>query len=314
MREKIKTYGAIALLLILIPYMITLFFHGGGVGLFQEKSSSSELEEKVIHLVSEQVSGQAQMEAIKAQTVIARTLLYQDPTVEVTGNETNLLENMDILQFCVEETQGEILTYEGRPIDPAYHAVSGKFTRNGSEVTGQEDKSYLKSVESLYDISASDYLTIVYMEKADFAAKIQGLINEAQSESAQLQKIGEVQGEADAQGSTSSSDGAQVMVNPETVLTDLIIETRDSAEYVTKVRYADVVLNGEAVRDALELPSALFYFSELNGKVRILVKGLGHGLGLSQYGSNAMAAEGKYYEKILQYYYSGIEIEKVKSK
>ena len=285
MREKIKTYGAIALLLILIPYMITLFFHGGGVGLFQEKSSSSELEEKVIQLVSEQVSGQAQMEAIKAQAVIARTQLYQNPTMEVTGNETNLLENMDTLQFCVEETQGEILTYEGRPIDPAYHAVSGKFTRNGSEVTGQEDKSYLKSVESLYDISSPDYLTIVYMEKADFAAKIQGLIADS-----------------------------QVVVNPETVLTDLVIEARDSAEYVTKVRYADVILNGEAVRDALELPSALFYFSELNGKVRILVKGLGHGLGLSQYGANAMASEGKDYEEILQYYYSEVEIERVKSK
>ena len=265
--------------------MITLFFHGGGVGLFQEKSSSSELEEKVIQLVSEQVSGQAQMEAIKAQAVIARTQLYQNPTMEVTGNETNLLENMDTLQFCVEETQGEILTYEGRPIDPAYHAVSGKFTRNGSEVTGQEDKSYLKSVESLYDISSPDYLTIVYMEKADFAAKIQGLIADS-----------------------------QVVVNPETVLTDLVIEARDSAEYVTKVRYADVILNGEAVRDALELPSALFYFSELNGKVRILVKGLGHGLGLSQYGANAIASEGKDYEEILQYYYSEVEIERVKSK
>ncbi len=287
MKEKLKIYGAIALLLILIPYMITLFFHGEGVGLFREKSSPDvQLEEQVLHLVSEEISGQAEMEAIKAQTVIARTMLHQNPDMEVTGNETNLLENMETLKFCVEETQGKILTYEGQPIQPEYHAVSGKCTRNATEVAGQEDKLYLKSVESLYDINSPDYLTIFYMEKTELAAKVQELLQEAQT------------------GST-----AAVEVNPETILTDLLIEERDSADYVTKVRYGDTVINGEAMRDGLNLPSSLFYLSELKGKVRVMTKGLGHGLGLSQYGANAMAAEGKKYEEILKYYYSQVEIE-----
>lgn len=280
MKEKLKIFGATLLLLILIPYMITLFFHDEAAGFFQKSDSSTQLEEKVVLLVSEEISGQAEIEAIKAQAVIARTKLYQEPNLEVTGNETNLKENMETIQFCVEETAGEIITCQGKPIDAAYHAVSGKATRNASEISGQEDKSYLKSVDSSMDIASPDYLTIFYMEKSELAEKMKALLPEEE-------------------------------VNPETILADLVIEERDSAEYVTKVRYGTNILNGEAVRDGLGLSSAVFYFSELDGKVRIMTKGLGHGLGLSQYGAQAMAKEGKKYQEILKYYYTGVEIEKI---
>ena len=42
----------------------------------------------------------------------------------------------------------------------------------------------------------------------------------------------------------------------------------------------------------------------------IVTKGLGHGLGLSQYGANELAKEGKTYQEILQYYYKDVSIEK----
>lgn len=53
---------------------------------------------------------------------------------------------------------------------------------------------------------------------------------------------------------------------------------------VTKIQYGDITLNGEGSREALDLPSSCFYFSLLDDRVRITVKGLGHGLGMSQYG------------------------------
>ena len=37
-------------------------------------------------------------------------------------------------------------------------------------------------------------------------------------------------------------------------------------------------------------------------------KDYGHGVGMSQYGANGMAEEGKTYEEILAYYYQDIEI------
>lgn len=42
--------------------------------------------------------------------------------------------------------------------------------------------------------------------------------------------------------------------------------------------------------------------------MKVTVKGKGHGLGLSQYGANIMAKEGKNYKEILDYYYQNINI------
>lgn len=239
----------------------------------------SDTEKKVIRLVSEEMPGSYETEALKAQAVIARTNLYRDPDMEIKENEDNLKENLDRITFCVEDTRGEILTCKGKPIDAAYHAVSSKRTRNAAEVPGQEDKTYLASVDSSQDIKAEEYLTIVYMEKKEMAEKLEPLL----------------EGEK---------------VDPEKLPDSLKIRERDSAGYVTKIQYGEITLNGEAVRAALGLPSACFYFSQLEGRVRITVKGLGHGLGMSQYGANEMAKEGKDYREILNYYYQDIRIEK----
>ena len=89
----------------------------------------------------------------------------------------------------------------------------------------------------------------------------------------------------------------------------LELSKRDSAGYVTEVTYGTTVANGEAVRQALHLNSACFYLSELDGKIRIVTKGIGHGLGLSQYGANELAKQGKNCREILTYYYTGISVE-----
>lgn len=108
-----------------------------------------------------------------------------------------------------------------------------------------------------------EYLNIIYMEKQEMAQKLQGLLGDAAT--------------VDAEGLPDS----------------LTIEARDSAGYVTRVRCGSVVLNGEAVRDALGLSSSCFYFSQSDGKIRITCKGEGHGLGLSQYGANELAKRRK---------------------
>ena len=52
--------------------MITLFFHGESMGLFSGKTSPDEqLEEQVLYLVSEQISGQAKL--ANGDTWTART-------------------------------------------------------------------------------------------------------------------------------------------------------------------------------------------------------------------------------------------------
>ena len=45
--------------------------------------------------------------------------------------------------------------------------------------------------------------------------------------------------------------------------------------------------------------------------ITIKTKGYGHGVGLSQYGSNGMAKEGYNYKDILLHYYKNCEIKKI---
>ena len=279
MKEKLKLYGAVFIVILFVPCLLTIYFQGEGLLSGFAGRELSDTEKKVIRLVSEEMPGSYETEALKAQAVIARTNLYRDPDMEIKENEDNLKENLDRITFCVEDTRGEILTCKGEPIDAAYHAVSSRRTRNAAEVPGQEDKTYLASVDSSQDIKAEEYLTIVYMEKKEMAGKLEPLLEKEK-------------------------------VDPEKLPDSLKIQERDSAGYVTKIQYGEITLNGEAVRAALGLPSACFYFSQLEGRVRITVKGLGHGLGMSQYGANEMAKEGKDYREILNYYYQDIRIEK----
>ena len=279
MKETLKLYGAVFILILFVPCLLTIYFQGEGLLSGFAGRELSDTEKKVIRLVSEEMPGSYETEALKAQAVIARTNLYRDPDMEIKENEDNLKENLDRITFCVEDTRGEILTCKGEPIDAAYHAVSSRRTRNAAEVPGQEDKTYLASVDSSQDIKAEEYLTIVYMEKKEMAGKLEPLLEKEK-------------------------------VDPEKLPDSLKIQERDSAGYVTKIQYGEITLNGEAVRAALGLPSACFYFSQLEGRVRITVKGLGHGLGMSQYGANEMAKEGKDYREILNYYYQDIRIEK----
>ena len=76
---------------------------------------------------------------------------------------------------------------------------------------------------------------------------------------------------------------------------------------MTRVQYGTTIANGEAVRAALGLNSACFYLSELEGKIRIVTKGIGHGLGFSQYGAEQMAKRGSSYRELLQYYYRDVK-------
>jgi stage II sporulation protein D len=69
-----------------------------------------------------------------------------------------------------------------------------------------------------------------------------------------------------------------------------------------------IVIGGKAfkgteIRKLFSLKSATFEISEENGKILFTVKGYGHGVGMSQYGANCLAADGKTYKEILSYYY-----------
>ena len=362
MKEKFKLYGSIFILIIFVPYLLTVWVRGGFGGK-QTDPVQEQIEKQLPFVVAREISIDSESECLKVQTIIARTNLWKsyqknmeeesrtnegtsgndleeankinENTTDKTQNGENVSEenlsaekktgknttsekksdkrkriqdsdidwsvadsglecyteqelkkvwgtsyesNMEKLRQAVEETSGEILTCEDQTIQAAYHYAANCKTRNASEVPGQEDYIWLQSVDSEDDMLADGFLNVSYMEKQDFVNALAPIFQDEVLDVDQM-------------------PGA------------LELSKRDSAGYVTEVTYGTTVANGEAVRQALHLNSACFYLSELDGKIRIVTKGIGHGLGLSQYGANELAKQGKNCREILTYYYTGVSIE-----
>ena len=89
------------------------------------------------------------------------------------------------------------------------------------------------------------------------------------------------------------------------------ILTSDSAGYITEVKVGEETCSGDSFRDTYELASGCFELQGFEDKTRVITKGVGHGLGLSQYTANEMAKEGKTYKEILQHFFPGTEIHEV---
>lgn len=304
MKEKIKTFFSVCVLVVAVPYIVTLLFQGSETS-STEKSIEKikkentqgqtvereiDVEEYVKGVVAKQISLESEMETLKAQTVIARTMIVKaqeegkalpesmetEELLELLGQK-GFEEKYGALEEAAGSTRGEILMWQEKPAEPAYHAVSAGMTRSGQIALGREDVPYMEAVESQKDMLSPNYLKVVFGEKTQVAQKLQ------------------------------TADPALVL-NPEEIPGNIQITGRDDSGYVTQVQIGEVTLSGEQFRQYLGLNSACFYIKEVEGQVRILTKGLGHGLGLSQYGANEMAKEGKDYKEILNYYYQGLEL------
>ena len=70
-----------------------------------------------------------------------------------------------------------------------------------------------------------------------------------------------------------------------------------------------VTLTGAQVRSLFSLRSATFTVAYQGGKFVFDVTGYGHGVGMSQYGANAMAKNGSDFREILTWYYTGTEVD-----
>lgn len=308
MQKKIKTFFSGMILLLLLPFAVTLLFQGEEMfpditakesvnevtATEETKWDSEEIEGRVIAILAKEISINSEREAIKAQAVIARTNLIGARLAEEEEPE-GLNTNQMMKQFgedafqrcyeklaeCVSETKGLVITSGNKIIEAPYFAVSAGHTRSAADAFAGEEVSYLKGVESKEDIQSDDFLRVEFRELSEFVQSCNDSYPEA--------------------GLTTEDIGIQIE-----------ILSRDEGEYVREIRLGGTTVNGEEFRKTLQLHSACFTIKEVEGKVRIVTKGFGHGVGLSQYGARALAGEGKTYEEILKKYFTDIKITEYK--
>ena len=180
------------------------------------------------------------------------------------------------LAAAVDAVAGVTITYNGKPILAAYHAVSPGKTET-AEAVWASALPYLRSVDSPADKNAPDYATTVRLTAKEFRSALK-----------------------DVPGISLAGE-AKTWVADDAV--------RSAAGTVLKQTVGTVALTGKEWRERFGLRSACFSVTYKDGGFTFTVKGSGHGVGLSQYGAQFAALDGADYKEILHRYYTNVKIE-----
>ena len=109
----------------------------------------------------------------------------------------------------------------------------------------------------------------------------------------------------DCPGDVESADYMKIQFLEFPVFPEIM--EKDETGYVTKLRMGEELLTGEEFRSRYALNSSCFTLDETEEGIRVVTKGLGHGLGLSMFQANRFAADGQTYLEILHYFYKNVE-------
>lgn len=265
-----------------------------------------ELEDYLINVVAAEMPVEYEEEALKAQATVARTYtLYQienghkHDNADVCDSSTccqawiskekryekwgdNQDEKWSKLTNAVYSTAGEVITYNGKPIDAFFHSNSGGTTEIPINVWGGSDFPYLQVVET----SGEDEYSQYYSEKEYTKAEIESKMKSAYSD-------------------------FSIDWNEENCIE--ILEYTESSRIKT-LKIGNKNISGVEARKIFELKSSNFTYEISESTVKFKVIGYGHGVGLSQTGSNTLAKEGKNYKEIIEHFFKNIEIENIKDK
>ena len=268
MLRRLKKCFAVLTIIVLLPYIITVFINGKDVETKEETDTRDALlKEHCIATLAREVSSDYEEEMLKAQALLVRTTIYKE--VEEQGEaileqegfgDTNGVESAwyQKLEKIWDETENEVIMYEDTLALVPFHQVSNGKTRIGKEVLGSDDYPYLQMKECPKDVEAANQMESKFIE-----------------------------------------------------VTGATVEEKDSAGYVLTVKVGEETVSGESFREAYGLASGCFELQAFEKNTRVITKGVGHGLGLSQYTANEMAKNGKKYKEILQFFFEGTEIKEV---
>lgn len=287
--KKEKNSGVLlAVLFFMLPYLLTVIISGRKACPI---SRQTDLEEYIPILTAAHIDWGYEKEAIQAQTVIERTNLslkneseeamkdIQEAAAYLKKKNMNgeELKQFQRFQEAADNTKGMVLVFQNEKKELPYHALSQGKTRSGEEILG-EKFAYIPSVETPKDIDSPLYIEGCYFSLKELEEKIK-----------------------------KSYPAFSI-----TAETEIEITKTDSAGYVMEIQIGNQVFQGERIKELLDLPSSCFSIQSSEEEVRFLCKGIGHGMGMSQYTAHHLALEGKNYEQILAYFFSDMEIQKEK--
>lgn len=234
-------------------------------------------------------------EAIKAQSVAARSFAlasrgrhagegYDLCTTTHCQLYTGTAAEKSASNAAIKATRGEVLTYGGKPIEALFHTDSGGMTENSEAVWG----SHVPYLRAAKDTPAKTMPWTKTISRADLERKL----------AAKGHDIGKVR--SIALSPLAIGRAAKDRTASGRVKTMTVKGTKGTA-----------TLSGTTWRSLLGLKSTLFDAKLTKEAVTFTGYGSGHGLGISQWGAERMAAKGASYAEILHHYYTGTKLQQL---
>ena len=180
------------------------------------------------------------------------------------------------VEQAVSDTDGQVVLYNGRPILAVFHSSSAGRTAAAGDVWSG-DLPYLVSVDSPEgEETVPNYYSTVTFTAAEAKEKLLAAYPELK-----------LSGTPDRWFGAAAENGSG---------------------RVETVSVGGTDIEGTELRRIFGLRSACFTVAADSGSVTFRVTGYGHGVGMSQYGANQLAREGKTWQEILEWYYTGATV------
>ena len=294
------------LLILFIPFMIVVLFVKDDEIKFEyikteyvrvkRKDNSIikvPLEDYIVGVLAGEMPIDFEEEAFKAQAVAARSYVLikmkeninnDYDVVDTVQNQVyldyvylknvwknNYIKNINKLKKVVKDTKGQYLEYNGEIAQTMYFSTSTGVKENCKEIFGN-DVPYLTSVDSKWDNISPLYETSQEYNINEFFQKL----NLPYSNVLNISYIKR----------TSTGRNIKLMIN-------------------------NNIYNASDIMQIFNIKSTFFDITKNNNIIKISSKGYGHGVGMSQYGAQAMALKKYKYNQILYHYYKNTKLKKI---
>jgi len=307
-----------------------------------------DIDDYVRGVIPYEMSPSFPLEALKAQTVAARSYAVSNTNInhqklhfdvctttccQVYYGTGGATEHTD---RAVDETAGQYAWYEGKPILAVFQSSDGGATEN-SENVWFEALPYLRGVIDPYEETVEDKINAFYSyrwTKSYTGVQLQEILNAKGYQCTEIvdvklknTDVGNVHSitfvDANGKNWTISKDSLRITFGFKSLRfsladdrDDYVLSNSTTLESLNGVWTLNG--NGELVQVSVSPVYAMTAEgvvvvpgSELSGRTFVFNgAGRGHNLGLSQWGAYAMAKEGFTYDQILKFYFTGIEIHK----
>ncbi|MBR6101060.1 MAG: SpoIID/LytB domain-containing protein [Ruminococcus sp.] len=269
------------------------------------EAAAVSMREYIIGAAAAQMPADLELEALKAQAVLAHTYALRRQLEEsispteglkgaLIGDDTSVYqayfdegkrrelygssygEYSEKLSLAADYALTRSLVFEGEPIIAAFHPISSGRTESAKDAWG-ESIPYLVSVQSEQDTELPLCRTELTLSREELFSML-------------------------------SEAFPNLSLDRES-LTAKVTERTEGGAAGTVALCGSSFVSGRSFAEAVSLPSAHFDISEQEGSFTLVCLGRGHLVGMSQLGADAMASSGSSCEEILAHYFPNARLE-----